>query len=778
MGECVSKRSKNDERSLVGASKVAFSPQVEEVLPEVEHSYNEYENNPRDHEKLSPSVKIEHCLMILQQFAEENKEIQIAPQMQELLNTLYETKQEVMILEQRKAGGLEDIRARYDFLMEAAQDDQLRPEERSVARYLTDHYLSTPLLPSSTYHAETIIFTSPVEQKPSMSFQMRASDAAPVSKAILEFEDNKELKEQLNIMHTWNFDVFMVWEVCENNCLAMMGKVIIEKMDFHQKLDIDLNICLQFLSVVGQNYHDKNPYHNCIHACDCMVTQFYYLTSKTFQHVKPLDSFASIIAAACHDINHPGKNQNFLVNTKDPLALLYNDQSVLEMHHASFGWNTLLQYNFLTKLSKEKQTRFRRVFIHCILATDMTKHSESAVILGESIGQQSGEQLNSEFTPTDEGKLQALLAVAVHAADISNPTKPSELYLKWSGRIMNEFYAQGDAERELGLPISDLCDKETSEAASVQLGFINFVVLPWFKTWNNMFPDIGEKFLMHLAENKAFWSQQLAKKIEPVEASATVSSQQDNIVIMEDPPDETDDSSMSRIPGGVKVGALAIPTNMGIQAPRRSILMDDFEMQKNFRNDDYSESDLSHSSSFPRSTTQPILMALNENAISPTHRINSHLLRQTSTPANMHQSRKSIFARRVEDGNFIYDGMSPSSGAQINRGQTYPRNNPNSLSPNRAQTVLTTSRSVPCTPQTSPPQPNSAPARIDPESNEHHSAGMLPDIQWSSFQVHVKNRTGSSEALLSNSPEGTPEPSDYNHRQTRKSKTLPVLGYE
>ena len=48
----------------------------------------------------------------------------------------------------------------------------------------------------------------------------------------------------------------------------------------------------------------------------------------------------------------------------------------------------------------------------------------------------------------DEGKLQALLAVAVHAADISNPTKPSELNLKWAGRIMNEFYAQGDAERQ------------------------------------------------------------------------------------------------------------------------------------------------------------------------------------------------------------------------------------------------------------------------------------------------------------------------------------------
>ena len=32
----------------------------------------------------------------------------------------------------------------------------------------------------------------------------------------------------------------------------------------------------------------------------------------------------------------------------------------------------------------------------------------------------------------------------VHCADLSNPTKPLELYKTWCGRIMEEFFQQGD----------------------------------------------------------------------------------------------------------------------------------------------------------------------------------------------------------------------------------------------------------------------------------------------------------------------------------------------
>lgn len=41
------------------------------------------------------------------------------------------------------------------------------------------------------------------------------------------------------------------------------------------------------------------------------------------------------MAALSHDVDHPGLNNGFLVNTLDEMALLYNDQSVLENHHVA-----------------------------------------------------------------------------------------------------------------------------------------------------------------------------------------------------------------------------------------------------------------------------------------------------------------------------------------------------------------------------------------------------------------------------------------------------------
>jgi hypothetical protein len=42
-----------------------------------------------------------------------------------------------------------------------------------------------------------------------------------------------------------------------------------------------------------------------------------------------------IISAAAHDVDHPGNNNLLEIKTKSKLATLYNDQSVLESHHAA-----------------------------------------------------------------------------------------------------------------------------------------------------------------------------------------------------------------------------------------------------------------------------------------------------------------------------------------------------------------------------------------------------------------------------------------------------------
>jgi len=41
------------------------------------------------------------------------------------------------------------------------------------------------------------------------------------------------------------------------------------------------------------------------------------------------------LSTVCHDYEHEGVNNLYLINTRSELALTYNDKSPLENHHAS-----------------------------------------------------------------------------------------------------------------------------------------------------------------------------------------------------------------------------------------------------------------------------------------------------------------------------------------------------------------------------------------------------------------------------------------------------------
>ena len=45
--------------------------------------------------------------------------------------------------------------------------------------------------------------------------------------------------------------------------------------------------------------------------------------------------FSCYLAAIVHDYEHHGVNNDFLIKTSDPLALLYNDVSPMENHHVA-----------------------------------------------------------------------------------------------------------------------------------------------------------------------------------------------------------------------------------------------------------------------------------------------------------------------------------------------------------------------------------------------------------------------------------------------------------
>jgi hypothetical protein len=74
-------------------------------------------------------------------------------------------------------------------------------------------------------------------------------------------------------------------------------------------------------------------------------------------------------------------------------------------------------------------------------------------------------------------------------------------------RVLDEFFLQGDKERDLGLPISNLCDRYSINVAQSQIGFFDFFVKPFFSEVADVFPGMG--FTIGNVElNVEYWKTQ------------------------------------------------------------------------------------------------------------------------------------------------------------------------------------------------------------------------------------------------------------------------------
>ncbi|XP_063529507.1 dual specificity calcium/calmodulin-dependent 3',5'-cyclic nucleotide phosphodiesterase 1-like isoform X2 [Cydia strobilella] len=289
------------------------------------------------------------------------------------------------------------------------------------------------------------------------------------STALMQFP--QDVVRVLKTLDEWSFDVFALFEAAAGAPLKYLGYELLNRYGMIHKFKVPPTILESFLSRIEEGYCKfNNPYHNNLHAADVAQTVHYMLCQTGLMNwLSDLEIFATLVAAVIHDFEHTGTTNNFHVMSGSDTALLYNDRAVLENHHISAAFRLIKdeECNILQNLSRDEFREFRTLVIDMVLATDMSFHFQQL---------KNMRSLLTLAEPTvDKSKAASLV---LHCCDISHPAKRWDLHHRWTMSLLDEFFLQGDKERELGLPFSPLCDRNNTLVAESQIGFIEFIVEP------------------------------------------------------------------------------------------------------------------------------------------------------------------------------------------------------------------------------------------------------------------------------------------------------------
>ena len=296
-----------------------------------------------------------------------------------------------------------------------------------------------------------------------------------------------------------DFDIFeLVKKVGRDNILPVIGCYIYNRLGFNEIIKFDKYE--KWCRIISEGYIHNNYYHNDLHAADVTQTCLIYLLTgqvSEFCKFNKNNKIALLLSCMCHDYKHPGVNNNFLRDTNNQVAIRYNDNSILENMHISETFNNTInnnEMNIFENIDNETYREFRKEMISCVLATDMAFHK---VYVDFQI-KKLDEIKNGENKENDTDK-QYYMNLFIHSADISNPTKIFSVYFKWAKNVVDEFWDQGDKEKKLGMKCT--CDREKVTIYQNQLGFINFIELPYFAKFAELFPKL-KFYYDNLNENK------------------------------------------------------------------------------------------------------------------------------------------------------------------------------------------------------------------------------------------------------------------------------------
>ncbi|CAG9320099.1 unnamed protein product [Blepharisma stoltei] len=283
---------------------------------------------------------------------------------------------------------------------------------------------------------------------------------------------------------------------------------MLEDFDLINQFNIPQDKLENFVGDVKEHYEIyMNPFHNFNHGMNVMHASYLLLASTAgASFFGPLEIFSFFIAALCHDVEHTGKTNAFEMNRESHLAIIYNDKSVLENHHAAMTFKLLQsdRNNIIQSLTPDFRKTFRKLVIVSILGTDMVKHFPMISNMNARFKDMHENPLGTRDSDIDD-----VAAFLLHCADLAHPCKRTDVYQMWSQKVCEEFTRQYEEEVRIGLPPTEIMkDLHKPEVYySNELGFLKFVIKPLWECANLWLHPHIDKMLENLNGNIDFYQK-------------------------------------------------------------------------------------------------------------------------------------------------------------------------------------------------------------------------------------------------------------------------------
>eukprot|EP00057_Strongylocentrotus_purpuratus_P010920 XP_011665394.1 PREDICTED: probable 3',5'-cyclic phosphodiesterase pde-5 [Strongylocentrotus purpuratus] len=285
-------------------------------------------------------------------------------------------------------------------------------------------------------------------------------------------------------------------------------KKIVEEKNFswdNQEHRFDYDELCRFILTVRKNYR-RVPYHNWTHAFSVAHSVYTMIMTGQGQVFNPLEALALFVACLCHDLDHRGKNNAFMVNTASPLASVYST-STMEHHHFNMTI-TILQndgHNIFKHLSSEEYKQVLGDIRHAILATDLALFFPNKAKLKKIVEEKN-------FSWDNQEHRQCVKALSMTACDLAANTKPWHIQQQTVKVIFDEFYQQGDEEKAAGRNPIPMMDRDRAhELPANQVSFIVGICLPCYDLLAQLVPS-AKPMYEGAAKNLQNWSALVAKQ--------------------------------------------------------------------------------------------------------------------------------------------------------------------------------------------------------------------------------------------------------------------------